>query len=119
MRICGSPNGGIEIGCVGTERADVFARKKAALNSARDQLLEIDASPTALRAEGLEINQDGVRRNGMDLLAYPGIDMARLAMIWPDLLGQRADVVEQLEIEAAYANYLERQDADGQSHAAG
>jgi tRNA uridine 5-carboxymethylaminomethyl modification enzyme len=103
---------GIEIGCVGTERADVFARKKAALNSARDQLLEIDASPTALRAEGLEINQDGVRRNGMDLLAYPGIDMARLAMIWPDLLGQRADVVEQLEIEAAYANYLERQDAD-------
>ena len=103
---------GIEIGCVGTERADVFARKKAALNSARDQLLEIDASPTALRAEGLEINPDGVRRNGMDLLAYPGIDMARLAMIWPDLLGQRADVVEQLEIEAAYANYLERQDAD-------
>jgi len=103
---------GIEIGCVGTERADVFARKKAALNSARDQLLEIDTSPTALRAEGLEINQDGVRRNGMDLLAYPGIDMARLAMIWPDLLGQRADVVEQLEIEAAYANYLERQDAD-------
>jgi len=103
---------GIEIGCVGTERADVFARKKAALNSARDQLLEIDASPTALRAEGLEINQDGVRRNGMDLLAYPGIDMARLAMIWPDLLGQRVDVVEQLEIEAAYANYLERQDAD-------
>ena len=103
---------GLEIGCVGAERADVFARKKAALNSARDQLLEIDASPTVLRAEGLEINQDGVRRNGMDLLAYPGIDMARLALIWPNLLGQRADVVEQLEIEAAYANYLERQDAD-------
>ena len=103
---------GIEIGCVGAARADVFARKIATLNSAREQLLEIDASPNALRAEGLEINQDGVRRNGMDLLAYPGIDMARLALIWPALLGQRADVVEQLEIEAAYANYLERQDAD-------
>ncbi len=103
---------GLEIGCVGRERAEIFARKKAALDAARIHLRDINASPTMLRAEGLEINQDGVRRNGMDLLAYPGIDMARLALIWPDLQGQRADVVEQLEIEAAYANYLERQDAD-------
>ena len=103
---------GLEIGCVGRERGDAFARKKAALDTARNQLCEIKASPTALRAEGLEINQDGVRRSGMDLLAYPGIDMARLALIWPDLQGQRPDVVEQLEIEAAYANYLDRQDAD-------
>ena len=103
---------GLEIGCVGRERAEFFARKKAALDAARNHLRDINASPTALRAEGLEINQDGVRRNGMDLLAYPGIDMARLALIWPDLQGQRPDVVEQLEIEAAYANYLERQDAD-------
>ena len=30
----------------------------------------------------------------------------------PDLAGVRADVVEQIEIEARYKGYIERQDAD-------
>ena len=39
-------------------------------------------------------------------------NLARLAALWPELADIRPDVAEQLEIEARYAGYLERQEAD-------
>ena len=38
--------------------------------------------------------------------------MRRLSRIWPELASLRADVVEQIEIDARYAGYLARQEAD-------
>jgi tRNA uridine 5-carboxymethylaminomethyl modification enzyme len=38
--------------------------------------------------------------------------MAMLAGIWPELAHVRADVAEQLEIEARYRGYLDRQTVD-------
>ncbi len=103
---------GLDIGSVGTARANAFNTKVAELNRVKALLLDINASPNELKAHGLDINLDGVRRNGIDLLAYQNIDFDRLADIWTDLAGTRADVVEQLEIDATYAGYLDRQDAD-------
>ncbi len=51
-------------------------------------------------------------RDGLELLRLPNVSVAGLAAIWPDLAGLRADVVEQLEIEARYAGYLARQASD-------
>ena len=47
-----------------------------------------------------------------DLLSLPGVDFGKLASLWPELGGFAPDVVEQLEIDAQYAGYLDRQDAD-------
>ena len=58
------------------------------------------------------MSRDGVLRSAVDLLAYPGIDVARLTAVWPELAGLRPDVSEQLEIDAGYAGYLRRQEAD-------
>ena len=69
-------------------------------------------SPSAARRHGLEVKLDGVRRTGLELLRLPNVDMARLAGIWPELRALRKDIVEQLEIEARYASYLPRQEAD-------
>ncbi len=68
--------------------------------------------PTSLRRHGLAVNADGVPRSAAELLAHPGIDVARLAAIWPELGGIPADIAEQLEIDARYAGYLERQARD-------
>jgi tRNA uridine 5-carboxymethylaminomethyl modification enzyme len=46
------------------------------------------------------------------LLAYPDIDMERLAAIWPELGAIAPEIAGQLKIEARYAGYLERQEAD-------
>jgi len=103
---------GLEIGCVGAARRRSFGRKSAALARARDLVQSLGATPDRLAAQGLEINRDGVRRSAFDLLRHPNVDLARLSAIWPDLAGLRADVAEQIEIDARYAGYLARQDAD-------
>jgi tRNA uridine 5-carboxymethylaminomethyl modification enzyme len=103
---------GRRLGCVGEERAAVFERKRAALEAGRELLRRHAMSPSALRARGFAINADGVKRSAAELLGYPGLDMTALARIWPELAGIPAEICEQLEIDARYAGYLERQEAD-------
>ena len=58
------------------------------------------------------IRQDGVRRTALDLLSLPMVDFGVLTRIWPELTGLQPDIVEQLEVDAQYAGYMDRQDAD-------
>ncbi|WP_460019508.1 tRNA uridine-5-carboxymethylaminomethyl(34) synthesis enzyme MnmG [Magnetospira thiophila] len=103
---------GERVGCIGLERRRLFAHQQQLLDRGRAQLGSCIASPSELRQRGLQINQDGVRRSAYDLLAYPDMNMARLQMVWPELAELSPAVARQLEIEALYAAYLDRQDAD-------
>ncbi len=103
---------GIDIGCVGEKRRRCFNEKVAALTEARQKLNAIGGTPKELEKLGFEVNKDGSRRNGFDLLAYGDIGWNRLADVWPQLQNTRKDVVEQLEIEAKYRGYLQRQESD-------
>lgn len=103
---------GIDIGCVGEKRRRCFNEKVAALTEARQKLNEIGGTPKELEKLGFDVNKDGSRRNGFDLLAYGEIDWNRLANVWQQLNGTRKDIVEQLEIEAKYRGYLQRQESD-------
>jgi tRNA uridine 5-carboxymethylaminomethyl modification enzyme len=103
---------GEAVGCVGPARRSAFAAKAAALAAARAGCRELAATPRQCRAHGIAVNQDGVRRSATQLLAYPGVTVRGLAALWPALGALRPDVAEQLEIEARYAGYLDRQEAD-------
>src|SRR6202011_3489990 len=58
------------------------------------------------------VNADGVPRTASELLAHPEIDVARLAAIWPVLGEIPPAIAEQLEIDARYSGYLDRQARD-------
>ena len=103
---------GQQIGCIGRERQEHFAGKAAALAEARAKLAGLRRTPSELQKLGLSINQDGVARSAIDLLAYPDVNVSRLAAIWPELGAIRPDVAEQLEIDGRYSGYLDRQEAD-------
>jgi tRNA uridine 5-carboxymethylaminomethyl modification enzyme len=103
---------GMALGCVGPARARTFRRKAEQLAAARSRLQELTLTPTAAVAKGLRVNQDGMRRTGHQLLELPGVAITNLAAIWPELGELRADVADQLEIEARYRGYLQRQEAD-------
>jgi tRNA uridine 5-carboxymethylaminomethyl modification enzyme len=103
---------GIEVGCVGSVRAAAYAAKAEALAAGRALLTSYRLSPAAAAKHGIAVNQDGVVRSAQDLLALPGVDVARLAAIWPDLTLISLQIVEQLQIDALYAGYLRRQQAD-------
>ena len=103
---------GLALGCVGAERAAQFQRKRATLDEARQRLAVLQATPTALRAAGFAINRDGQARSAFDLLRYPNIGWAELSAFWPELAEISGEIRTQIEIEAHYAGYLERQEAD-------
>ena len=103
---------GVALGCVSDRRRTAYASKAAAFEAARRTVRTLCMTPSAARRHGLTVNLDGVARSAHDLLASPGVDVERLAAIWPELGALPAPVAEQLEIEARYAAYLGRQEAD-------
>jgi len=103
---------GERAGLVGPRRAQAFSRKLAELEAARGLMRRLTLTPNAARAAGMEIRLDGIRRTAAELLRFPQIGFAQLAARWPELAAIRPEIVEQLEIDAHYAAYLDRQDAD-------
>ncbi len=102
----------IRLGSAGASRARRFGEKMASLRKARALLAELKMTPTALSRAGISVNGDGIARSAFDLLALPGVDLARLSAIWPQLLGIAPDIAEELETDALYKGYLERQERD-------
>jgi tRNA uridine 5-carboxymethylaminomethyl modification enzyme len=103
---------GIDAGAVNTKRSEMFHVKHREIEKTRTKLRELSLTPNEARGHAIPINLDGRRRSAMEVLAYDGVDFAKLTSIWPELGGIRRDVVEQMEIEASYAGYIDRQEAD-------
>jgi tRNA uridine 5-carboxymethylaminomethyl modification enzyme len=103
---------GIEAGLVGRRRNQGYETKDRALRTARQALETLAATPTELRELGLKVNLDGQRRTAATLLGYPDVNMGVLARLWPELSEIEPEVAMQLETEAQYSGYLERQEAD-------
>ena len=80
--------------CRFSERAKVFHVKHQALADGRARPGgRCRSSPSALAKRGVTINQDGVVRSAMDLLAYPDIDWSRLVDL---VAGPRRRVAPQI-----------------------
>jgi tRNA uridine 5-carboxymethylaminomethyl modification enzyme len=107
---------GIALGCVGAVRAKRHTEKMAALHFARTLAQSLLITPNEAGKRGLALNQDGQRRSAFELLAYPNITLDDVAKIWPQLREIPAPIAQQLEIEAKYDVYMQRQAADVESY---
>ncbi|MEL6667112.1 MAG: tRNA uridine-5-carboxymethylaminomethyl(34) synthesis enzyme MnmG [Pseudomonadota bacterium] len=103
---------GIELGLVGPKRAEMFHVKQSALESGRDVLKAAAMTPNEAQKIGWKVNQDGQRRSAWEFLAYPTIDMAAIESAFVDVAKLADPIKAQLEIEAMYAGYIERQKED-------
>jgi tRNA uridine 5-carboxymethylaminomethyl modification enzyme len=103
---------GIKYGCVGSQRKKLFLDKAERLRVSRETLDNLYITPNQLKTHGVHINQDGVRRSAFDLLTHNTIRFERLVAIWPELSDIAPDALEQIEIDAMYHGYLERQHDD-------
>jgi tRNA uridine 5-carboxymethylaminomethyl modification enzyme len=99
-------NGGI----VGSDRSQAFAYRMEQLRVSRETMALKSLTPNEAGKHGIAIRLDGVRRTALDLLSLT--DFPSLTRIWPELGSMEPEIVEQLEIDAQYAGYLDRQDAD-------
>jgi tRNA uridine 5-carboxymethylaminomethyl modification enzyme len=103
---------GITIGCVGSARRTAFAAKSKRLDEGAALLRSLALTPDEAAKFALAINRDGRKRTAFELLSYPGIDVARLTGIWPEIGGLDPAISEQLAVDARYAVYIARQELD-------
>ena len=92
-------------------KASSISRQEAH-EAGRNLLQSLTLTPNEAAKAGLKVKEDGVRRSAYDLLSFNDIDFQRLTEVWPELQGIEKHVIEPLEIEAGYAVYLARQEAD-------
>ncbi|MCV3767261.1 tRNA uridine-5-carboxymethylaminomethyl(34) synthesis enzyme MnmG [Rhizobium sp. TRM95796] len=100
---------GLSLGLVGKERRERLNAYLQDLDSVRDRLKGYSLTPSEASKYGLRINQDGQRRSAYELLSYPDMNLDRLGAVWPDLNVVPKWSRDAIEIEAAYAVYLDRQ----------
>lgn len=103
---------GLAIGCIQAKRADFWRAKKEKLEAGRALINSLAATPNELEAKAVQVNKDGRRRTAFDLLRYPNVNWEQLERVWPELSAIDKAVKEQIEIDAGYAGYMERQEAD-------
>lgn len=102
----------MELGCISDARRDRFIDWRRRFDEGRQLLKSLSVTPAEGNRHGLKLNQDGQRRTAFEILSYPEQSIAGLRSIWPELSSIEPRVVEALEIDAAYAVYMDRQAAD-------
>jgi tRNA uridine 5-carboxymethylaminomethyl modification enzyme len=102
---------GIKCGLVGEKRQNIFNKKIHALDKAKALLSSYSITPTQAKKAGISIKQDGIRRSAMELLSFKDVDFSKLEHIWPGFPDFNQEVRDQLEKDAIYINYIERQSA--------
>ena len=102
---------GIKCGLVGEKRQNIFNKKIHALDKAKALLSSYSITPTQAKKAGISIKQDGIRRSAMELLSFKDVDFNKLEHIWPGFPDFNQEVRDQLEKDAIYINYIERQSA--------
>ncbi|KUJ77436.1 tRNA uridine-5-carboxymethylaminomethyl(34) synthesis enzyme MnmG [Ruegeria profundi] len=103
---------GVDLGCVGQARLESFSKKMDRLTAVKSKLTDRTFTPKDVRAVGININQDGNRRDAMALLAFPDVHFGDIVPLVPDLESTEEDIRHQVERDALYANYIARQNKD-------
>ena len=103
---------GIDIGCVSESRNRIFSDKLDQLDACKSVMEGTTYSPKQLQNVGIKVNQDGSRRNLFQVLAFPEVTFDQLRVLDGSLAGTPSEIGEQLEKDALYANYIQRQHKD-------
>jgi tRNA uridine 5-carboxymethylaminomethyl modification enzyme len=100
---------GLELGCVGPERAAWFAKREHA-KARHSMTLEAVVSGHELAAAGLPVRAEAGKLPLREWLRFGGIGLDQLAPWLEGDLRADPDLAEELAEDAAYAPYLTRQD---------
>jgi tRNA uridine 5-carboxymethylaminomethyl modification enzyme len=104
-----------QAGIVSSWRTQAFEAKSAQLAEAAAVSRETLFTPKEAAALGIHVNADGQRRSISDLLAFPGVTLDTFVATRPEIAGWASQVRQQIEIDAGYAGYLDRQASDAEA----
>ena len=102
----------IKLGCLGKERIKNFNDKQDSINKVKIALSWVNLTPNQAKKHDISISMDGVKRNGIELMGYKGVNYEKLREIFEDLPESSEDVINQIKIDNHYKGYYSKQDAD-------
>jgi len=108
---------GIALGLVRPATAALFEARMAARARAA-ALFDAPVTTADYAAIGLALPGDGAARRRIDLLRFPEVTMAKLALLAPELGAIDEAILAELAEDAHYAPYIARQEAELRSLAA-
>jgi tRNA uridine 5-carboxymethylaminomethyl modification enzyme len=103
---------GLRWGCVGGERARQFREYHGLVDAALDRARREAIPAATLERAGVATRADGHPRSLLDVLAMPRLAPGVVDTHFPWFRDLPRKVRGQLEVEALYAGYLPRQEAD-------
>ena len=107
---------GLSLGLISNERTKLFFEKKRKLFAIKKFLEQNFISPNAARKFDIKISMDGVKRSGFELLGQRNLNMAKLRHLWNEIPSFDSSIDKQVEIDAHYHGYLNKQSKDIESY---
>ncbi|WP_407493872.1 tRNA uridine-5-carboxymethylaminomethyl(34) synthesis enzyme MnmG [Pseudooceanicola sp. MF1-13] len=103
---------GVDVGCVGPKRRDVFSTKMDALAAGRAALSAKEYSPQEVAHAGIKVSNDGARRTLYQFLSFQDVSFDQLIAVDSEVGKLDDETREQLAKDALYENYIARQHKD-------
>jgi tRNA uridine 5-carboxymethylaminomethyl modification enzyme len=103
---------GYDLGCISEVRRSEFDRKMDAITRTKSALTSVLLTPKQLLEAGIQVNQDGNKRNGLDVLAFPKVEFDDILPLFPELADTETSIREQVMRDSLYANYIARQEKE-------
>ena len=103
---------GQSLGLVGHERSQEFETRAERLHRGLELARSLSLTSAGVLKHGFRVNQDGLRRDALELMSVPEVGWEGVCRIWPQLLSLEHDTIEALEADALYAGYIDRQRSD-------
>ena len=105
----------IELGCISKDRENIFLKKLDDLTKTKSLLTQITISPQEAKEYQVTVKKDGKKRTALELLSFPGVRVDNFLSGSPELSCVSAESKRQVERDALYANYVERQARDAET----
>ena len=106
---------GIKINLVQSKRKNIFLDKAKKLFQLTKSLKSNFLSPNEAKKFSIKIAMDGVKRSALEVIGQRDINMAKIRHIFPLIPSYERCLDKQVEIDAHYLGYLQRQANDIES----
>ena len=103
---------GIKINLVQEHRKNIFLEKQKKLFQLTNSLKSNFISPNEAKKFSIKIAMDGVKRSGLEIIGQRNVNMTKIRQLFPTIPAFEKALDNQVEIDAHYLGYLDRQEKD-------
>jgi len=100
---------GYNYGIVSESRYKIFQEKLKLINYYKEKMAKYVVSPNNLLQYGITLNQDGIKRNALELLSISIISPADILRIWEDLQEIPENIMALINSDCKYFHYMKKQ----------